>query len=161
MTCPPHWITSLTEIRIEMAPPKTPNSPRGTIKGGSTQGIVSFTIRAAPLPPAILDFILDNALTLKRVLQGKLEATPTAQDDVYELDSADVLGDVVRKPTATPEQFWDALRDICQKAGGDWADVSDKIWAFGPQQIGGCLLIDARKSGGSQSSVVLVPICLF
>ncbi|KAF7768579.1 hypothetical protein Agabi119p4_7822 [Agaricus bisporus var. burnettii] len=51
----------------------------------------------------------------------------------------------MRNPSVKPEQFWDALQDKCKEVGGEWEGITDKVWAFGPQRAGGCLLIDARK----------------
>jgi ribosome assembly protein 1 len=134
-----------------MAPPKTPNAPRGTIHGASSQNIVTFTIRASPLPRVILDFVLQN-LTVLKTLQQK----GGADDAEAEMDDEDgsnlIDGNIVRKPNVKPEQFWDALGDKCREAGGEWADIAECIWAFGPQNAGGCILVDSRNSNTGHSS---------
>ena len=43
------------------------------------------------------------------------------------------------------EEFWTSLAEKCKAAGGEWADIVENIWAFGPQRMGTCLLIDARS----------------
>jgi ribosome assembly protein 1 len=78
--------------------------------------------------------------TLTNVDEGAVE---DAEDELGE----DVQADVVRVPTVKPETFWAGLEEKCLAAGGEWANVADKVWAFGPQGAGGCLLIDARKGG--------------
>ncbi|KAG6910698.1 hypothetical protein DXG01_008742 [Tephrocybe rancida] len=134
----------------DMAPIKTPNAIRGTIHGSSSSNIVKFTIRASPLPQDILDFVLQNISILKKFQHDRrARDSAEAQDKALteEQEGIDIYGDVVRKPNVAPEQFWDALQKVCKDAGGEWSDVPDRIWAFGPQKAGGCLLIDARKSG--------------
>jgi len=123
-----------------MAPTKTLGAPRGTIKGTSSQNIVSFTIRASPIPVLLLDFLLDNARMLDKLLHDRQDGK--SDEDGERIDKCD---DILRKPSAKPEQFWDALRDKCKEVGGEWADNHNRIWAFGPQGAGSCLLIDARK----------------
>ncbi|KAF8073628.1 P-loop containing nucleoside triphosphate hydrolase protein [Lyophyllum atratum] len=133
----------------DMPPTRTPNAPRGTIHGVSSSNIVQFTIRAAPLPQEILDFVLQNISILKqfqhdRRARDSVEAQEKAIAE--EQSGVDIYGDIVRKPSVSPEQFWDALQKICQEVGGEWSDITERVWAFGPQKAGGCLLIDARKS---------------
>ena len=57
----------------------------------------------------------------------------------------DLQGDIVRRPSVRPEEFWTELAKKCQEVGGEWVDVVDRIWAFGPQGAGGCFLVDSRK----------------
>ncbi len=45
---------------LEMAPPKIPNAPRGTIHGQSARSVVKFTLRAAPMPESLSAFLKDN-----------------------------------------------------------------------------------------------------
>ncbi|KIL67943.1 hypothetical protein M378DRAFT_9192 [Amanita muscaria Koide BX008] len=140
----------------DMAPSKTPNAPRGTIRGASSHSVVVFTIRAVPLPRTILDFLLDNILILKKLqLERKVKVTnknaeqhrepeKNSEEELFKED-VDHQGDFYRKPTVKPEEFWEALQEKCKNAGPDWEDIADKIWAFGPHRAGGCILIDARK----------------
>ncbi|KAJ7134421.1 P-loop containing nucleoside triphosphate hydrolase protein [Mycena epipterygia] len=139
---------------IDMAPPRTPNATRGTIHGSSSQNIVTFAIRASPLPRLILDFILQNLVTLK-ILQHERKGGDVAVDDAEmdDEDGSNIDGNIVRKPSVKPEQFWDALRAKCQEVGGEWTDIAERIWAFGPQNAGGCVLVDARNSNSGYSSL--------
>lgn len=134
-----------------MAPPKTLNTPRGTIRGTTSHNHVRFTIRTVPLPKDILEFILDNLVPL-RILQlerGSTRPRTTADDD----PGYDVHDDMIRRPSVKPEQFWSALTEKCKLAGGQWESITDNIWAFGPQKAGGCILIDSRAARRSQPSV--------
>lgn len=138
-----------------MAPPKTPNAPRGTIKGSASQDLVRFTIRAVPLHKDILQFILDNIVTLKKLQQERKTGETLSEEEAEGIEEgANIHGDVVRRPSVRPEQFWDALDETCKAARGEWEGIVDRIWSFGPQRAGGCLLIDARKAP-SQSCVPL------
>ncbi|KAG5651192.1 hypothetical protein H0H81_009545 [Sphagnurus paluster] len=133
----------------DMAPTKIPNAPRGTINGVSSSNIVQFTIRASPLPKDILEFVLQNLNILKKFQHDRrARDTVGAQEKALaeEQSGVDIYGDIVRKPSVSPEQFWEGLKKICEEAGGEWTDVAERIWAFGPQKAGGCLLIDARKA---------------
>lgn len=133
----------------DMASPKTPNAVRGTMKGASSQNIVTFTLRSAPLPDNILLFIQQNLATLRLLLQERNSTVRDTSDGdsnaIVEGDRPEVQGDLVHVPSVKPEQFWAALEEKCTEAGGEWVEIVDRIWAFGPQGAGGCLLIDARK----------------
>jgi len=131
-----------------MAPKKTPNAPCGTVQGTAYHSLVKFTIRAAPLPEDILHFILDNITTLKQLQQERRMSDALPFDNVDDVDDEEgnVHGDVIRKPSVRPDEFWEALEKTCEAAGGEWKDVAERLWSSGPQRAGGCLLIDARKN---------------
>ena len=144
------WINC--DNQSDMPPTKTPHALRGTIKGSSSQQVVSFTIRASPMPKVILDFILEN-LEVWKILQHNREVQ---QGNAPEKDEQlENYGDVVRIPTVTPEHFWDTFSEKCKEAGGEWVNVADKTWAFGPQRAGACLLVDSRSLKPYTSSVSL------
>ena len=134
------YMTEAIQTSLEMALVKTPNAARGTMRGWSAHKVVSFTVRAVPIPPTILDFILENLMALKTLIQDK-------QDQQIEEEGQDVdlHGDVIRKSTISPDQFWNVFAEKCKDVGGEWEDVASKTWAFGPQKAGGCLLIDSRN----------------
>jgi len=151
-----------------MAPPKY-SSKRGLVNGSSAQNLVKFSIRAVPLPKALLEFILDNITILKMLQRERRNALEgSAEDDDQDKDdhadherSYDDSGERFRKPTVRPDQFWTTLEEVCRKAGGDWdKGVVDRIWAFGPRKAGGCLLIDARKNAKTPNSydLLLLPV---
>jgi ribosome assembly protein 1 len=78
---------SLLIYKTDMAPPKTPSAPRGTIKGTAAHDLINFTIRAVPLPQDILHFILDNIVTLKKLQQEQ------NTDGVMSMEDADGIQD--------------------------------------------------------------------
>lgn len=153
-------VGDLLKFLPDMAPTKTPNASRGTIHGPSSLNIVRFTVRASPLPGPILAFVLENIAILKRLQNDRKarDSQTSGKDIIEEAINVEVHGDIVRKPTVSPEQFWDALQKICDDVGGEWRGIVERIWALGPQRAGGCLLIDARKS--TTTSFVYI-WCLF
>ncbi|KAK0201837.1 P-loop containing nucleoside triphosphate hydrolase protein [Desarmillaria ectypa] len=135
----------------DMPPPKTTGSPRGTMKGVSSQGIATFSIRVCPLPKAILEFILDNLLVLKILERDHRSVDSATTSEEFDQNYVDVNGEIFRKPTVKVEQFWPTLNDVLGKVGGEWGNILDRIWTFGPQRAGACMLIDARKTGSVRS----------
>ena len=132
-----------------MASPKTLGAPRGTVHGSSFQNLVTFTIRAAPLPDLIADFLRNNLTVVKRLVADRTHSVDATS--VSEAEEAATIGDILRVPTIHPEQFWDAFKAKCEEAGPEWAGIVDNIWAMGPQAAGECLLIDSRRNQERQS----------
>jgi ribosome assembly protein 1 len=133
-----------------MAPTKAVGAPRGTVVGSSSQALVKFIIRALPMPQIISDYVLDNLSVLRRLRRERdlSEDGDVAEnaEDFNENQDVDLQGDVERTPTVKPEHYWTTLQQKCIDAGGDWAGIADRIWAFGPHGAGGCLLVDSRPS---------------
>jgi ribosome assembly protein 1 len=135
-----------------MAPPKTLGAPRGTIHGSCFQNLVTFSVRAAPLPGLIADFLRNNLTVVKRLLADWTRSDSATSEEVEnEAEKAATIGDILRVPTVHPGQFWDAFQTKCEEAGPEWADIVDNVWAMGPQGAGECLLIDSRKDQERQS----------
>lgn len=135
-----------------MAPPKTSGAPRGTIHGASFHNLVTFTIRAVPLPDLIADFLRRNLTVVRRLLADWTRPDGATLEEVEdEAEKAATIGDILRVPTVLPEQFWDVFQSKCEEAGPEWAGIIDNIWAMGPQRAGECLLIDSRKDQERQS----------
>ncbi|KAL5524507.1 RIA1 [Sanghuangporus sanghuang] len=140
---------------------KNPNAPRGTVQGASAHSVIKFRIRAAPLPRPILEFIQDNLLVLRRILKErklKEQASLSGDGNSSQQEEEDSLmegvslqGDVFRKPTVRPDEFWTGLETACRKVGPEWHNVADRVWAFGPQSAGSCVLIDARNGNPTNS----------
>ncbi|KAG8908436.1 Cytoplasmic GTPase/eEF2-like protein (ribosomal biogenesis) [Tulasnella sp. 403] len=136
----------------EMPPPKIPNAPRGTINGTSAQGLVTFTIRATPLPAAITEFLLANVSILKRLHRDPHAQSKKTGETVNPEDAEEGVSDeVAREATVKPNDFWPTLDGLFKKAGAEWADVADKLWAFGPHRVGPNILVD--RMGGSNTSL--------
>ncbi|KAH9942913.1 P-loop containing nucleoside triphosphate hydrolase protein [Amylocystis lapponica] len=130
----------------DMAPPKTPNAKRGTVQGTISSNLAKFTVRASPLPTELSEFLQDNMAILKWIglKQNARRDTSEIESDVEGVEGVDLQGEIIKKPTIQPGDFWKILQETCKKAGGEWADIADHIWTFGPQRAGGCILIDIR-----------------
>ncbi|KZT56336.1 P-loop containing nucleoside triphosphate hydrolase protein [Calocera cornea HHB12733] len=137
-----------TAIRAaEMAPPKSQDLPRGTVKWTSAQGLIKVVIRAVPLPSAVISFLQSNVAVLREI-QGRGVMQRVTADGHGETDTVlsmedDIIGDEGEGgATIRPEDFWNRLEDLFAAAGPDWADAAQNIWAFGPKRVGSCMLID-------------------
>lgn len=145
---------STSDRDVEMAPPKS-GGKRGTVDGASVQNLVKFSIRATPLPKEIWDFLQDNLAIIRKLQQGRTSQDVTngspdlGADDEFE--EVDFQGELIKRPTVKPTEFWTKLTECCDKAGGEWVGILDSIWAFGPQRKGTCLLIDARNQENKRS----------
>lgn len=124
----------------DMAPPKTKDAPRGTIHGSLVNGLVTYTIRAMPLPETITDFLLANTSTIANMSTQKEQQ----QDDTTtNLDEdRDASDGTTQARLLTSEQFWTELEALFAKAGPEWAGAAERIWTFGPKRIGANLLLD-------------------
>lgn len=120
-----------------MAPPKTKGAARGTIHGSLLDGLVTYTVRATPMPPKITDYLLANTQSIARMVaqrQGDAEGDETREQRES--------GEAQSTRSKTPEQFWSEVEGVCAKAGGDWVGAADRIWSFGPKHVGANLLLD-------------------
>ena len=92
----------------------------------------------------------DRNLKVEFASSGGVGSSRQDMEDVLS-EGVSLQGDVFRKPTVGPDEFWMGLEAACRKAGPEWHNTADKIWAFGPQSAGGCVLIDARGEGSTNS----------
>ncbi|KAK4705835.1 ribosome assembly protein 1, partial [Phenoliferia sp. Uapishka_3] len=128
----------------DMAPPKTADKPRGTILGSLQNGLVTFCIRAAPLPQEIMSFLIANGPTITRLQRDR--RLGKGDDDIEDVRTEETEAE---KPV-TLEEFWPKLEALCRAAGKDWTSVPDQIWAFGPRRVGPNMLVD-RTAGSLRS----------
>lgn len=141
-----------------MAPPKS-GGKRGTVNGASIHNLVKFSIRASPLPLELRKFLQDNLAIIRKLHQDKSsqeiangDNEATGDEHIEEdIEEMDLYGELIKGPTVKPNQFWTKLTECCRKVGGEWTGIVDNIWAFGPQRMGSCLLIDARNQGNRKS----------
>lgn len=133
-----------------MAPPKTAGHPRGTIIGSVQSGLVTFTLRAAPLPVDVTNFLTANMATLKRLLRDRRSGKADEDGDTVATDAPEGT------EVVSPEEFWPKLEELLSKAGREWAGLADQIWAFGPRRVGPNLLID--RTPGAPRSCVVAPL---
>ncbi|WWC70408.1 uncharacterized protein I206_104358 [Kwoniella pini CBS 10737] len=124
----------------DMAPPKTAGAPRGTVNGSILNGLVTYNIRAVPLPPKIIEFLLSQTNTIGSMLVQKRDQINEEDENQEERDAGEATTEQSRK--LTPEQFWAELEGLFNKAGPDWAGAADRIWSFGPKRMGANILLD-------------------
>ncbi len=118
-----------------MNPSRGVDGIRGRFSGSSVSKLVNFTIRGVPLPENIVHYLQKNAGTLQGLLADR--KVQNAEGDT----SMEAGADAGMKPTK-PEDFWKQLAQLLDAEGGEWKDVADHIWAFGPKQVGPNILID-------------------
>lgn len=145
----------------EMAPPKTPNAPRGTVNGSSSHSLATFTVRVIPMPEAITSFLQTNQSIISRLERESQHDGHEHGTDVVPngnpgdgLDGMDVdeeaavaNGELLQKPNVKLENFWTAFQDVLKGAGGEWAKRASHVWSFGPNRVGPNLLLDCRPEG--------------
>lgn len=140
-----------TAVQVaDMPPPKTKDAPRGTMNGSVLNGVVTFTVRARPLPAEVTKFLINNMDTVRRVVQRERELTaggdssaPGMEDVTAESASAAQQGDAGASiAQMSPAEFWKQLDALFANAGKDWTGVTGKIWSFGPRRIGPNILVD-------------------
>ena len=141
----------------DMPPPKNKDFPRGTVVGLTTSKQITVRLRVRPLPDVVTEFLLKNVGTIRRLYSEKKEQEQgkngTADgDNVGELTEAD---DIPAAETGMLSllDFREKLRSAFAETKGQehiWADVVEKIAAFGPRRTGPNLLIDATQTGTCQ-----------
>ncbi|GAA6053675.1 hypothetical protein JCM3770_001691 [Rhodotorula araucariae] len=130
---------------VDMVPPKTPGQPRGTVLGAVQSGLVTFTLRAAPLPSEITAFLAANMATLKRLQRDRRSGK--ADDDGQVASSGEAPDGTA---AVSVDEFWPKLEELFKGAGREWMGLADQVWAFGPRRVGPNLLID-RTDGAPRS----------
>ena len=124
----------------DMAQPKTKDAPRGTVHGTVLNGLVNFTVRATPLPPPIIAYLLGHTSTIASMLSQHGREAEDDDDSAEEREAAEGTHEQGR--TINSVQFWNELEQLFHKAGGEWAGAADRVWAFGPKRMGANLLLD-------------------
>ncbi|KAL1405409.1 Cytoplasmic GTPase/eEF2-like protein (ribosomal biogenesis) [Vanrija albida] len=122
---------------VDMAAPKTAGAPRGTVRASVYDDLVEFTIRAVPLPSAVTDFLAAQQKTIASMTVQRRQRAEEAAEDEVDAEAADAATRVL-----TPEQFWTELEKLFNKAGGEWAGAADRVWTFGPKNVGSNVLLD-------------------
>ena len=141
----------------EMAAPKDPNLPRGTVIGVTTSKQITVRLRVRPLPPSVVEF-LEKHSGLLRILYSRQKAEAEGKlrhgDRTSDVDE----GEDQREDTEVPVNgggdllsmvdFKNNLTLEFSKEKGQqevWAGVAEKIAAFGPRRVGPNILIDNTK----------------
>ncbi|KAH7355755.1 elongation factor 2 [Pyrenochaeta sp. MPI-SDFR-AT-0127] len=142
----------------EMNPPKDLTLPRGTVIGKTASEHVLVRLRVRPLPSNVTEFLSKNAGAIKRLYSERRaeeeghksssliprDADGTENDGIQEAEQREI-GHSLDLP-----EFKKQLKEAFAEAKGQrevWADVIEKITAFGPRRIGPNILVDATTAG--------------
>ncbi|KAF8534097.1 ribosome assembly protein 1 [Trichophaea hybrida] len=136
----------------EMSPPKDPNLPRGIVVAVTPSKHITIRIRTRPLPPAVTEFLVQNSASIKSLYSTKRgQEQAESSEAVEESSEEDRLAQANLKLMEIEEVkqgLQKAFNTAPSKVRDVWADVLDKLTAFGPRRIGPNLLIDNTKEGG-------------
>ena len=139
----------------EMAPPKNKDLPRGTVIGVTTSKQITVRLRVRPLPDTVTAFLLKNAGAIRRFYSEKKEQDEGKGGMTIDEDNAEVQFQADEIPAADSGMlslldFREKLRCTLAEAKEQehiWADVVEKIAAFGPRRTGPNILFDATQKG--------------
>jgi ribosome assembly protein 1 len=141
----------------EMNPPKDANLPRGTVIGETASKHVCVRLRVRPLPSSVTEFLGKNAGAIKRLYAEKRAEEEGRADSNLHPEMASTEDDGMQEAeqremghTLSLVDFKKQLREAFAEAKGQkeiWADVIEKITAFGPRRVGPNILVDATKAG--------------
>ena len=142
----------------EMSPPKNKDLPRGTVVGVTTSKQISVRLRVRPLPDAVTEFLLKNAGAIRRLYSERKEQEEGKKGMTADMENVDEQDEADEPPAAdigmlSLLDFREKLRSVFAETKGQehiWADVVEKIAAFGPRRTGPNLLIDATHNGTCQ-----------
>ena len=142
----------------EMSPPKNKDLPRGTVIALTTSKQITVRLRVRPLPAVVTEFLLKNAGAIRRLYaerkereEGKKGIT-TGRENVEEVDEDDEIP-AADAGMLSLVDLREKLRSAFAETKGQehvWADIIEKIAAFGPRRTGPNLLIDATEDGTCQ-----------
>ena len=141
----------------EMAPPKDKTLPRGTVISVTASKQITIRLRVRPLPLAVTEFLERNVGAVQRLYSERRAEEESNREG---LDDSAFLSrdDADHAPTADGTllsllEFRESLQAVFahEKRQADiWADVVEKIAAFGPRRTGPNLLIDVTEHGTCQ-----------
>ena len=142
----------------EMSPPKNKDLPQGTVVGVTTSKQITVRLRVKPLPDAVTEFLLKNAGAIRRLYSERKKQEESKKgmvadneniEEQAEVDEIQVTGTGILSLLDFREKLRSAFADV-KGQGHDWADVVEKIAAFGPRRTGPNLLIDATQEEACQ-----------
>ena len=135
---------------------KNKDLPRGTVIGVTTSKQITVRLRARPLPKEVTDFLDKNAGVIRKLYSEKKaeeeskRGLATNKDASEGEHDADDDAPVANTGMLSLLDFREKLREAFAETKGQeaiWADVVEKITAFGPRRTGPNLLIDATPEG--------------
>ncbi|KAK3166874.1 hypothetical protein OEA41_009999 [Lepraria neglecta] len=144
----------------EMSPPKNKDLPRGTVIGVTTSKQITVRLRVRPLPASVTEFLEKNARAVRRLYSEKKAEEESKRGTVMNAENEtgreqDEADGISANDTGLLSilDFREKLRAAFSEAKGQesiWANVVEKIAAFGPRRTGPNLLIDVTEEGTCQ-----------
>ncbi|KAL9129946.1 MAG: hypothetical protein Q9217_001748 [Psora testacea] len=142
----------------EMAPPKNKDLPRGTVISITTSKQAAIRLQVRPLPHSVTNFLDKNARAIRRLYAERKAKNEGRREEPMEDDDNDghdgIQGVSVAEPgLLSALDFREKLRAAFAEAKGQesvWANVVEKITAFGPRRTGPNLLIDLTPDEACQ-----------
>ncbi|KAH9819578.1 hypothetical protein DFH28DRAFT_924919 [Melampsora americana] len=149
-----------TAIRTaEMVPSKNPDQPRGTVSGSVSNGLITYTIRAVPLPDEITDYLIKSPDVIRNIAprhradQTKKTAVSASKEEIVSTDEVDDLSqtnltdDDHISSLKAGTVLWNSLDKLHTEYHSntndeDLKDFVENIWAFGPRRTGPNVLLD-------------------
>lgn len=139
----------------EMAPPRNKDLPRGTVIGSTASKQLTVRLRVRPLPAPVTEFLIKNAGSVRRLVSER-----RAEEEAAKRNVGEEMKRLVEEETAVDDglsdrrvvsvkEFKSELQQAFQEVKGEretWANVVDKIAAFGPRRVGPNIFIDGTKS---------------
>lgn len=129
-----------------MPPTKASDAERGSVNGSVQNGLLTYRVRARPLPDAVTAFLIANADTMKRVVQREHELAGSDEnlllEDRLELQESTVNDTGVSSNQLSIHEFWKRLENLLNAAGKEWEGTARDIWAFGARRTGANILLN-------------------
>lgn len=150
----------------EMNAPRDAALGRGRVVGVTTSKQVTVSIRVAPLPAPVTEFLVKHTGAVKRLYSerkaaeeeqktggegdGESEGRGDEGEEVgeQEIEAEDTAADAGQNLSMT--EFKKQLGEAFAEAKGEkeeWKDAVEKITAFGPRRVGPNVLIDNTANG--------------
>lgn len=139
----------------EMAPPKNNSLPRGTVIAVTTSKQVTVRLRVIPLSAPTTEFLEKNERAIRTLYSNK-KSEEKSKNEPQEIPEADLDASdshfslTLASDLPSMQDFKERLQGALAKDNGQfekYADVVDKIVAFGPRRVGPNLFIDVTKPG--------------
>ena len=140
----------------EMEPPKTKDFPRGTVIAQTSSKHITVRLRVRPLPTPVTGFLEKNAPAIRRLYAKKKAEIESAKpgveseaDDAVDVEVAgtqDAPSDGLLSLIEFKQNLEKAFSEDENTDKSAWANVVERITAFGPRRTGPNILIDVTES---------------
>ncbi|ODV72100.1 GTPase RIA1 [Cyberlindnera jadinii NRRL Y-1542] len=130
---------------LDLNPPKNPDLGRGVAE--FELGNVHIKMRAVPLPQPVIDFLLENHATIKKLVDSinkRRSEDEEEEDGLNDLED-DAVGSSSITDATTFKKKLQALFDADEKHRDIWSGIVDRISVFGPKRTGPNILFDTSK----------------